>query len=215
MKIYWLIYKITNIINGKFYIGKHKTINIDDEYMGSGKLIKAAIKKYGIENFTKEILHICDSEEEMNIKEKECVILNENSYNICPGGEGGFGFINSKPELFLTEKRLKALQIGGRKGAPAVSLKQINDPLFKKKMDRIRSQARQKLKQDYPNGTFLGIKHTEETKKQMSASHIGKHDGEKNSQFGTMWITNGIDNQKISKHNVLPDGWYKGRTTKK
>lgn len=60
------VYKITNLVNGKTYIGKHATRDINDGYMGSGKLIKAAIRKHGIENFAKEILRECDSEDEMN-----------------------------------------------------------------------------------------------------------------------------------------------------
>lgn len=93
--MFYTIYKITNILDGKYYIGKHKTKDLNDEYFGSGKLIKRAIKKHGIENFTKEILYIFQTEEEMNTKEKELVTLNEMSYNLCPGGHGGWGYVNS------------------------------------------------------------------------------------------------------------------------
>lgn len=64
--------------------------------MGSGKLISLAIKKYGIDSFKKEILFECLSEQEMNDKEKELVVPNlETNYNLCPGGQGGFGYINN------------------------------------------------------------------------------------------------------------------------
>lgn len=59
-------------------------------------------------------------------------------------------------------------------------------------------------------------KHLESTKQKMSKSHqkSGNSKGSKNSQFGTMWITNGTDNQKIKKDEHIPDGWYKGRVLK-
>tara|TARA_S200002703_G_scaffold159544_1_gene173388 strand:+ start:305 stop:907 length:603 start_codon:yes stop_codon:yes gene_type:complete len=90
---YNIVYQITNKVNNKIYIGVHSTNNLNDGYMGSGHLIKRAIKKYGIENFTREILYYFDSPEQAFSKEKE--IVNESfvnqtkNYNICPGGRGG------------------------------------------------------------------------------------------------------------------------------
>ena len=70
---HYLVYKITNNINRKIYVGVHVTNNINDSYMGSGTNIKKAIKEYGRENFTKEILHDFDTKEEMISKELEIV----------------------------------------------------------------------------------------------------------------------------------------------
>jgi hypothetical protein len=94
--MYYTIYKITNQLNGKCYVGKHQTNNLNDGYMGSGKLIKRAIAKYGIENFSKEMLYVFQTEDEMNEKEAEIVTEEfcKTSYNLCKGGQGGFGFIN-------------------------------------------------------------------------------------------------------------------------
>jgi group I intron endonuclease len=92
--MFYTVYKITNKINHKFYIGMHQTKKLDDKYMGSGKRLKLAYQKYGIENFEKEILHVFDNEEDMKNKEKELVVLSEMSYNLCDGGKGGFGYLN-------------------------------------------------------------------------------------------------------------------------
>ena len=60
-----IIYKISNLINNKFYIGQD--IKNNPKYFGSGKLITVAIKKYGKENFKKEILEFCSDEKQKNI----------------------------------------------------------------------------------------------------------------------------------------------------
>ncbi|QYC51063.1 homing endonuclease [Klebsiella phage vB_KpnM-VAC66] len=88
-----IIYKITNLANNKIYVGAHSTEDINDSYMGSGVAIKAAQRKYGIDKFIKEILHIFDTREEMYEKEREIVNLefvnNPHTYNMGIGGDGG------------------------------------------------------------------------------------------------------------------------------
>ena len=71
--MYYIVYETTNNINGHIYIGVHITSVIDDGYVGSGKVLQRAIKKYGLEYFTRKILFIYDNPEEMFKKEKEIV----------------------------------------------------------------------------------------------------------------------------------------------
>lgn len=92
MKQYY-IYKTTNLINNKQYIGKHYG-ELNDSYLGSGKLIKKAIEKYGKENFIKEILYIAQDNNEANLKEKEFIkaynaVKSDLFYNLHEGGDGG------------------------------------------------------------------------------------------------------------------------------
>lgn len=87
-----IIYKTTNLINGKIYIGQDK--NNNPKYFGSGLLIVRAFKKYGLDNFKKEILEYCNSKEDLDIKEKfwinELKSINKQiGYNISKGGTGG------------------------------------------------------------------------------------------------------------------------------
>ena len=82
---YNYVYIITNKINHKFYIGKHSTDNLDDGYMGSGTAINKAIQKYGIENFSKRILCLCDSAEDALAIEEflvtDYIVSRNDSYN--------------------------------------------------------------------------------------------------------------------------------------
>lgn len=195
--MYYIIYKITNNINKKFYIGKHKTKKLDDRYMGSGKLIRAAIKKYGIENFTKEILFICENEQVMNAKEKELVETGPNSYNLCPGGKGGWGYIN---ENGLTDHKL------ARKKADESILQKygVDNPA---KIPEVKTKFSKSMKEQYRLGlrkcdTFTGKKHKSETIEDMKNDPRRSHKGAENGMFQKMWITNGKEDKVISKTEI-------------
>lgn len=88
MKIF--LYKTTNIINNKFYIGVHKTLDEEDSYLGSGKYLNESIKFYGKKNFKREILEYFQTEEEAYYKESLVVntafLKREDTYNIALGG---------------------------------------------------------------------------------------------------------------------------------
>ena len=139
--MFYTIYKITNLINGKYYIGKHKTKNLNDGYMGSGKLLLQSIEKNGIENFTKEILFIFKTEEEMNNKEKELVVISEKTYNLCEGGNGGFSYINNmdipkfkgKKHSEETKKKISEYRKGKTNYKPTEEYKSRMSQIMKEK----------------------------------------------------------------------------------
>ena len=77
------------------------------------------------------------------------------------------------------------------------------------------------MKKQYQNGerkstfpSFSGKTHSQETKNKIGAQNALKQKGSRNSQFGSMWITNGTENKKIKSIDIIPEGWYKGRVTK-
>jgi len=135
----YYIYKITNLCNDKIYIGIHKTQSLDDGYMGSGKLLKAAIKKYGKDNFKKEVLETFKNEKDMIAREQELVtaqfVLDENNYNIMPGGKfgslerNGLSFKNKKHSLETIEK-IRNAAVG--KTHSSATRKKLSDNNFSK-----------------------------------------------------------------------------------
>ena len=158
--MYYTVYKITNKTNQKFYIGKHQTNNLNDGYMGSGKLLKAAYKKYGMENFSKEILHVFETEEEMNAKEKELVILHETSYNLCEGGKGGFSYIN-KNKLKDYSNNAK---ISGFKNFTAEQRKEYCSKGAKVRAEKLKNMTAEERQIIFKNNKRV---HSDETKRRI------------------------------------------------
>lgn len=115
----YLIYKITNLINGKYYIGRHSTKNYNDLYMGSGIGIKNAINKYGIENFKKEIIVETDSAKKLWKLEKKIVnkdvVKDKMSYNNAFGGKHYLDGLKK----YDYKKFIKHQREAGKKGGPA------------------------------------------------------------------------------------------------
>jgi len=115
--MYYILYLTTNLINRKFYVGIHKTDDLNDGYLGSGHQLKAAIKKYGRKNFKREILQFCDSYETLIEAERQIVTSEfcekEYTYNVEIGGAGGK---NWTTELKEKMSRIKKGSIPWNKG---------------------------------------------------------------------------------------------------
>lgn len=115
----YYIYRIRNLINGKTYIGQHKYTRLNDSYMGSGKLIRQAIEKYGKENFKKEILEANIPTRELANDFEQMYILFERAkgkaeYNLADGGYSNTGCIGpNKGKKFTKEWRSK-ISDGGK-----------------------------------------------------------------------------------------------------
>lgn len=201
---YHYIYKTTNLLNGKYYIGMHSTNNLEDGYLGSGKYLKRSIKKYGKENFKIEILEFLNNRKELANKEKEIVneelIKDSLCMNLKLGGVGGL----------FSEEHLTKMRIGA-----SIFLKnKWTDINYRNKMLQISSEI---LKKNHKEGKMLNSprfkdrKHKEESKLKQSLAKKGKGLKEQNSQYGTCWITNEIENKKIYRGDLIPEGWRLGR----
>lgn len=192
------IYLTTNNINGMKYIGKHYG-ELDDSYLGSGKILKRAIDKYGKENFTKSILYISNNNEENNEKEKYFITLynavsNPLFYNIHEGGEGGnttAGY--TKEEKEVLKRKLSELNRGKNNGMYGKQHSEetksflsywaeferdnsiYKTPEFRNKMSKLTSGE---------NNGMYGKHHTIESKQKMSINSIGKTLGNKNGMYG-------------------------------
>lgn len=185
------IYLTTNLITNEKYIGKHCG-DINDNYLGSGKILQRAIKKYGKENFKREILFISKNAQENNEKEKEFIkafnaVEDRTFYNISEGGDGGDIF------HLLPVEQQEELKEQARKRATGINNPRYGIHLSEEIKEKIRrnrnteymqtkeyKQAMSKATLGEKNGMY-GKHHTEEAKQKMSEAKKGKKLGKENS----------------------------------
>lgn len=214
MTIYYTVYKTTNLINDKIYIGVHKTKNPNDDYLGSNEILKSDIQQYGKNNFKKEILFVFDNEEHMWNKERELVneefISRDDTYNIGLGGMGWTGlgryivenkvgilsddYLNNKKSEVskrvlsnrTPEDRYKMASTGGKKGSET-QMKNKSGIFGKTKEERSEhgKYANSKLKEK-----GLGFYSSK------TQSELGKRGGPKNKGF--RWYNDGSKDYKYT-----------------
>lgn len=161
------IYKTTNLLNGKIYIGKKKSPVFIEDYFGSGKLIRRAINQYGAENFQVKLVYWAKTLEELNEKEKFYITFYEShytsgkGYNIALGGDGG-DLINQLPYdeymEFVDECRRRSIGKNNPNYGKGDKIRGENNP---SKRLEVREKLSNSLKGE-ANGMF-GKTHSKET----------------------------------------------------
>lgn len=167
----YYIYKITNILNGKIYVGQRtskKDIS-EDKYMGSGVFYKRAVDKYGKENFKKSLLEYCNKD---NIDEREIYwIAKLNStdlnigYNLCAGGGTTLGLKMTEEQKQKVSKSL----IGNKR---TLGFKPTKETMSRMSKSHTGKKHSQETKEKCRN-CFKGRKHTEENKEKQRAKMMG------------------------------------------
>lgn len=197
-----VIYKTTNLVNGKQYIGRDSHNN--PNYLGSGPLLKKAIRKYGKENFKKEILEVCKSEEDLSIREEYWLNYYDagnnpifyNRHNHSNGsGRGEKSFWYGKHLYEETRKKLSERKAG--KNHPNYG-KHLSDETKIKISESQRGEKSRLYGMGGDKNNFFGKKHSEESKQKMRESH------RKNN-------TSGKNNPYFKGYIICIEGPYKGQ----
>jgi hypothetical protein len=206
------IYKTTNLHNGKFYIGVHETENPTDSYLGSGRSILAAIKKYGKSSFRKEVLHLFEDMEEAYAKEAEIVTVNsikdKDCYNEIPGGHIALAKVLRRPDV------VERLRTHAKTNSIAIAKRQREESEFKALMDNNLRMARTKHHdtlranpaKHQANKTKIAAAFTPELRQKMREATSGQN----SRTYGARWINDGEENKYI-RNGVCPSGWVYGR----
>lgn len=186
------VYITTNLLNGKQYIGDHSTNNLEDGYLGSGKLLKESFKKYNKDNFKCDILEFFDTKEEaFEAQEKyinEYNTLVPNGYNVSP--KGGYGVLGS----YLNEETKKKI---GKAHKGKIGISFIN---YNKKYKKNISYKEQMIE---IYGEEIGIIKAEEYKEKISKNTSGQNNGMYKQGEKLKGEKNGMYNKNHSPETCL------------
>lgn len=217
--MYGYIYKITNTLNNKVYVGKRVSSIFNEKYWGSGKAIKNSINKYGLENFTRDILEWCNSDDELNEREKFWIKeLKTNQkkygYNFTDGGTGGntLKYLSEEDKIARLEKiaETKANYSDEQKEELHNKLSKSSSAALKKLYDNgyennnkgrkwYTNGTEDKMCFECPEGYWLGRSH----------NNIN-YDKVKEKMTGRKTYNNGI-NEGLFIEGEQPAGWVVGR----
>jgi len=206
------LYKTTCLVTDRYYIGMHSTNDLDDGYMGSGRRLRASIRKHGKENHKIEILEFFETRELLVEAEENAItpemVGDPNCMNLMGGGTGGF---------ISEEQQRNRSSAGGKSNAEKLK----NDPEHFKTHSERSSKAMKKVHEmgKVPYDNFKGKTHSDETKQKISETKKGQGKGKKNSQYGTMWIhckatgeVKKIKKEEWASYLIKSDcPWEKGR----
>lgn len=227
--MYGYIYLTTNKINNKKYIGQHCSEIFDTKYFGSGKKLKSAIKKYGIENFKCEILKICFSQEELDEAERYYINIfkaydNPEYYNIALGGK----MCQLAYQTEETKRKIGASN-KGKKRTPGANERNKEQRLGSKWMhkDSKQSLVFKDLIQYYltagwefgmlPNRKSYSSSEEKKNKISRALKNKKKNESSVEKQRESIkshkyhWYTNGVDSKLIGEEEQIPDGYCLGR----
>lgn len=174
--MYGYIYKTTNLINGKIYIGQHKSELFDESYYGSGRYLRNAINKYGIDKFSVEIIDTAQDKSILNLLEKKWIRFYRKRgcamYNIANGGEGGDVFSGLSDE----DKQRRNDKLRKNSYFATLSLEESSE-MHKRAWETRRNNGNDKFSEEYRRKISDGHKGhivSEKTRQKLSQMNLGK-----------------------------------------
>lgn len=213
--MYHIVYLTTNLVNNKIYVGVHSTYNLDDGYLGSGRILKSAVKKYGRKHFKREVLYYCLESNHAYEFETQIVDLtfinSKDTYNTSIGGKGGSKIMTEERRLNISKSKIG--KPAPNKGIPMsdAQKKKLSDT--RKKMDITYTEEHKKkiseisilrgCSKGINNGMF-GKTHSEETKVKFKEKHKCIKCG-KEMNLPNLYKYHGINGEKCKNNIVVID----------